>query len=63
MKYVTEDCNGDEISLKPEENGYIRLALALGDEDYTSRLFTLEQFKEFRKAVGYVWQDVHSDGE
>lgn len=26
-------------------------------------VFTEDQFKDFRKAVGYVWQEVHSDGE
>lgn len=63
MKYMIEDVSGDEVSLHVVPGNDVHLIFHEPDGAYTSRLFTLEQFREFRRAVGYVWQEVHSDGE
>lgn len=61
MKYTVEDYNGEEVSLSADGT-YVHL-VSFDEETSLSRLFTVEQFKDFRKAVGYIWQEVHSDGE
>lgn len=57
MRYVIEDENGDSVSLEAGLRGTV---LALGVEGAVTAEFefTLDEFKEFRRAVGYVWQEV-----
>lgn len=58
MKYTIYDKNMREVSfLQGMDNAVIL------DTDDMEYVFTIEQFKDFRKAVGYVWQEVHSGGD
>lgn len=56
MKYGVNAMAGGEVSLEAQNSTVIL------DTEYYQFEFTLDQFKDLRKAVGYVWQEVHSDG-
>lgn len=56
MKYTIEDNNGESIAIQKQGiDVLVTLSLAGGDSDY---YLTPEEFKEFRRAVGYVWQEM-----
>lgn len=56
MKYTVQDVNGEELSIQGDGE-YVALSTDHGDVFS----LTLEEFQEFRKAVGYVWQEVHGN--
>jgi hypothetical protein len=58
MRYTIQDENGDSVSLESDGGGAVIRTSGGGQF-----IFTDDEFKEFRRAVGYVWQEVHSDGE
>lgn len=59
MKYTVTDENGEYVSLEQGTEYPVIL-----DVNNTGQfVFTMDEFKEFRKAVGYVWQEVHQDGD
>jgi hypothetical protein len=43
------------------KNDVVFLTLTHEYNECESWNFSLDEFREFRKAVGYVWQEVHSD--
>lgn len=52
MKYTVLSEYGDEVTLEYNACGEVVL-----DARY---IFTKDGFKEFRRAVGYVWQEVEN---
>lgn len=63
MKYTVEVSEYGDLEIQRDEpDTTVRLAIREGD-DYEYVVMSLEEFRDFRKAVGYVWQEVHSDGE
>lgn len=60
MKYTVKvyDSQMGDVSL--ESDGTTdKITLDLGSQPAT---FTLPEFKEFRRALGYVWQEVQQNG-
>lgn len=57
MKYLIEDGNGDQISIARSGLG-VTVALDVADGSAVEFYLTSDEFKEFRRAVGYVWQEV-----
>lgn len=54
MKYSIVDKIGNSIAL---ELGHNSVAM---DTDYYEFELTFDQFRDFRKAIGYVWQEIES---
>lgn len=52
MKYVVYDSDGEDVSVESRDDSVV---LHAGGTDHW---FTRDEFREFRKAVGYVWQEV-----
>lgn len=57
MRYTIEDENGDSVSIESESG---RHGVVLRTDNGGLFTFTLDEFKEFRRAVGYVWQEVEN---
>lgn len=57
MKYTVHDNDLRDFTFAAEAGAVVLQAV---DYDF---VFTEDQFRDFRKAVGFVWQEVHSDGE
>lgn len=57
MKYLIEDENGDQISIARRDVGAI-VTLEVSGRSAVEFYLTLDEFREFRRAVGYVWQEV-----
>lgn len=53
MKYTITTQQVEEVALSVSDDSVV---LELDDNNY--RVLTFEQFKEFRRAVGYVWQEL-----
>lgn len=60
MRYTIEDENGDNVSIESELG---RNGVVLRTDNGGVFVFTKDEFKEFRRAIGYVWLEVHPDGE
>jgi hypothetical protein len=60
VKYVIEDENGDSVSLQAQDTDTTTptVVLYLDRNPDTYFTFLLDEFKEFRRAVGYVWQEI-----
>lgn len=54
VKYVITDENEESVSLEREPGNSVELSL----NNAHFFLFTIEEFKEFRRAIGYIWQEV-----
>jgi len=65
MKYVIEGANDDIISLEAElgEPPFgVTITSTYGDDEHLL-YFNEKQFKELRRAVGYVWQEINGSNE
>lgn len=54
MKYSIDDRNGSSISLE------LGTTVVVMDTDYYEFELTFDQFRDLRKAIGYVWQEIES---
>lgn len=52
MKYTVSSPHGDEYTFEKDGEG-----VTIDNQYYFDR----ESFKEFRRAVGLVWQDIEND--
>lgn len=59
MKYTVNTANLEDIAFERQNDGSIDLVLNRGDYGIN---MSASEFKELRKAVGYVWQEVESGG-
>jgi hypothetical protein len=57
MRYVIEDENGDQVSVARSGEG-VTVALDVSGDGAVEYHLTPDEFKEFRRAVDYVWQEV-----
>jgi hypothetical protein len=60
MKYTIEVEDYGDVELSREVDGIddVRLGIREGDE-YEYVVLSKKEFQELRKAVGYVWGEVH----
>jgi hypothetical protein len=54
VKYTITDLNNDWVALEPDGD---TVTLYMND-DSRYFVFSLSEFRDFRKAIGYVWQEV-----
>lgn len=61
MKYSVSDNDGDTITLEMQDDD----VLIEMEEGGTSRrlLMTKDQFKQLRRAIGYVWTELEGKAE
>lgn len=59
MRYTVNanDLDSDYIELEFDPPGGVRIVTASGETT-----FSIDEFRELRKAVGYVWQEVEQNG-
>jgi hypothetical protein len=63
VKYIIEDADGHSVSLQAQDTDTTMptVILYLDQKPDTYFVFLLDEFKEFRRAIGYVWQEIEGD--